>query len=153
MFNLNYMENLIENFFNNNNYVWYFRTYNYTSNLITELFWIAFSLNMSVTCLYRGAVGTVIYKEGITVNEISYKWEKFQGYYCCGPYKKTFREGTYYKFIFNRPTFFFKDNTLVLNVGSEDKEAVEKAVSVYVKQYQSTCRKPRSIDFFIGFCK
>jgi len=86
---------------------------------------------MSVTCLYRGAVGTIIYEEGITDNGNFYKWGKFKGYYWCGPYKKTFREGTYYKFIFNHPTFFFKDN-MVLNVGSEDKGAVEKAVSAYV---------------------
>jgi hypothetical protein len=134
MFNMQYMENLIEGFFKNNDYVWYFQTYNYTSNFSRGLYWMAFSLSMSMTFLYRGAVGTIIYEDGITDSGNFYKWEKFKGYYCCGPYKKTVREGTYYKFIFNRPTFFSKDNTLVLNVSSEYKEAVEKTVSIYVQK-------------------
>lgn len=134
MFDLQYMENLIQGFFKNNNHVLYFRTYDYTSNFTRGLYWMALSLSMSMTYLYRGAVGTIIYEEGITDSGNFFKWEKFQGYYCCGPYKKTYREGTYYKFIFNRPTFFSKDNTLVLNVDSEYKEAVEKAVSIHVQK-------------------
>ncbi|MEL7648700.1 MAG: hypothetical protein AAGU76_11440 [Sedimentibacter sp.] len=134
MFNLSYMDNLIEGFFNNNDHVWYLRTYDYMSNLTNGLYWMFFSLNMSLMYCYRGSVGTIIYEEGITDSGNFFKWEKFKGYYSCGPYKKSFNEETYYKFIFNRPTFFSKDNTLVLNVHSEYKEAVEKAVSVYVQK-------------------
>lgn len=134
MFNLSYMDNLIEGFFNNNDHVWYLRTYNYMSNLTNGLYWMFFSLNMSLMYFYRGAVGTIIYEEGITDSGNFYKWGKFKGYYCCGPFKKTFREGTYYKFIFIRPTFFSSDNTLVLNVDSEHKEAVEKALSFHVQK-------------------
>lgn len=134
MFNLSYMDNLIEGFFNDNDHVWYFRTYDYMFNLTNGLYWMFFSLNMLIMYFYRGAIGTIIYEEGITDSGNFFKWEKFKEYYCCGPYKKTFKEGTYYKFIFSRPTLFFKDNTLVLNVDSEYKEAVDKAVSVYVQK-------------------
>lgn len=134
MFDLQYVERISEGFLNNKEYVSHIQTSHYLSSLIRGLYWIVLTLSMCVTYFYRGAVGTIIYEEGITDRGNFYNWEKFQGYYYCGPYKRSFREGTYYKFILNRPTFFFKDNTLVLNVDSEYKEAVEKAVSIHVEK-------------------
>lgn len=132
MFDLQYMESISEGFLNNKEYYMHLETSYYLSSMTKRLYWMALTLSMCVTCFYRGVLGTIIYEEGISVSDVFHKWEKFEGYYSCGPYKKSFNEETYYKFIFKLPKFYDLDKTLVLNVDSEDKDAVEKAVSLYV---------------------
>lgn len=133
MFDLQYMESISEGFLSHKEYVKHIQTSYYLSSMTRKLYWLVFTLSMCVTYFYRGAVGNIIYKEGITVNDIFYKWEKFKGYYWCGPYKRTLKEGNYYKLLFKLPKFYDMENELVLNIDCKDKEAVDKAIAVYVQ--------------------
>lgn len=132
MFDLKYIDSLSKDFYNKKDVVRYLQTYNYANNFFGSLYRIVFSFSFSLIYFYRGAMRNIIYKEGIIVDDEFYKWDKLRGYYWCGPYEKSFKEGTYYKLLFKFPRFYYKDNELVLNIDEKDKEAVDKAIVDFV---------------------
>jgi len=132
MFDLAYMDNIMDRFLENGDLGRHLHISSYVVNFTSGLLWGVFFLCNSIFNFYNGAVGNIFYKEGILISDHFYTWKKFKGYYWSGPYNKSFKDGAYYKLLFKFPKFYYKDNELVLNVDEKDKEAVDKAIAHFV---------------------
>lgn len=132
MFDLVYMDNIMDRFLENGDLGRHLHISSYVVNFTSGLLWGVFFLCNSIFNFYNGAVGNIIYKEGILISDHFYIWKKFKGYYWSGPYNKSFKDGAYYKLLFKFPKFYYKGNEMVLNVDEKDKGEVDKAIADFV---------------------